>query len=121
MRTGLVALLMLALTATLVQAQPAGSPQHKGHPVVWTVVGAGGGFALGLLAGLNVFDDDVESEQKVWATAAAAAAAGGVAAYLLSRRHTRARPAAPARLTDAEIRALAAQVRLGAALAAAAR
>jgi hypothetical protein len=85
------------------------------------VVGAGGGFALGLLAGLNVFDDDVESEQKVWATAAAAAFAGGVAAYLLSRQRTRVRPAAPARLTEAEIRALAAQVRLGAPLAAAAR
>jgi hypothetical protein len=121
MRTGLVALLMLALTAALAQAQPAGSPQHKGHPVVLTVVGAGGGFALGLLAGLKMFDDDVESEQKVWATAAAAAFAGGLAAYMLSRQRTRARPAAPARLTDAEIRALAAQVRLGAALSAAPR
>jgi len=29
---------------------------------------------------LKVFDDDVESEQKVWATAVAGAAAGGLAA-----------------------------------------
>jgi peptidoglycan/LPS O-acetylase OafA/YrhL len=109
MRTGFAALLMLALTATLAHAQAAGSPRHNSHPVVWTAVGAGGGFALGLLAGLRAFDDDVESEQKVWATAVAGAAAGGLVAYMLSRQHTRARPAAPARLTEAEIRALSSQ------------
>jgi hypothetical protein len=59
-----------------------------------------------------VFDDDVESEQKVWATAIASGAAGGAIACMLSRRSKPVHRPAPATLTDAELRNLASRVRL---------
>jgi hypothetical protein len=110
MRTGLTVLLLLALGAAAAHAQPA-SQSHKNHAVVWTAVGAGGGFALGTVAGLSMFDDAIDSDRKVWTTAVACAAAGGVVAFLLSRPHKAARHAAPALLTDVEVRALAASAR----------
>ena len=110
MRRGLTVLLFLALGATAAQAQSAPQP-HKSHAVVWTAVGAGGGFALGTVAGLSMFDDAIDSDRKVWTTAVVSAAAGGVVAFLLSRPHKAARHAAPARLTDVEVGALAASAR----------
>ncbi len=67
--------------------------------VVGTVVGAAGGFALGLFAGLNWFDDAVDSDRKVWTTAIAFAAAGGAAGYFIGRSvdSRRAAPRPPVR------------------------
>ena len=62
-----------------------------------------------MFLGLKVFDDDVESEQRVWATAIAAAA-GGAIACLLSRRTKPVQRPAPATLTDGELRELASGV-----------
>jgi hypothetical protein len=99
-------LLVLALTATIARAQPAPT-RHKPHTFAWTVIGAGAGFGVGLVAGLDVFDDAINSDRKVWTTAIASAAAGGAIAYLLSRpRRSTAQPT-PQRLTDGEARALA--------------
>ena len=109
MRKTTAALLMLILLPAAALAQPAGSPPHKGHPVAWTIAGAGGGFALGMFVGLKAFDDDVDSDRKVWTTAVVSAAAGGAIAYLLSRRHTPARRAGASPLTDAELHELAAR------------
>ena len=113
MRRGFAALLMLALTATVAHARPAASPSHQDHAIAWTAVGAGAGFGAGLVAGLGMFDDAVNSDRKIWTTAVVSAAAGGVVAFLLSRSHEASRHAwTKAPLTDAEVRAMTAQVRL---------
>lgn len=64
--------------------------------VLWTVVGAGAGFAAGVFIGLNKFDDALYSDRKVWTTAIVGAAAGGVAGALLSRNTSRSVPIASA-------------------------
>jgi hypothetical protein len=53
--------------------------------VIWTIVGAGAGFAAGVFIGLNKFDDAIDSDRKVWTTAIVGAVGGGVAGALLSR------------------------------------
>jgi hypothetical protein len=52
---------------------------------ILTIAGAGGGFALGTFIGLDVYDDAINSDQKVWTTAALMAAGGGVAGYFIGR------------------------------------
>jgi len=64
--------------------------------VLWTVVGAGAGFAAGVFIGLNKFDDALYSDRKVWTSAIVGAAAGGVAGALLSRNIGRSVPVATA-------------------------
>lgn len=60
--------------------------------VIWTVVGAGAGFAAGVYLGFNKFDDAVYAERKIWTTAIIGAASGGVAGALLSRNLSRSVP-----------------------------
>lgn len=81
------------------QAQaPAGSSSRG--TLVWTVAAAGGGFGVGLWAGLTKFDDSINSERKVWTTAIVGAAVGAVSGYFIARsRSSRPAPAAPARTT----------------------
>src|SRR5262245_534087 len=105
MRAGFAALLMLILSATAARAQPAGST-HRSHPVIWTGAGSAGGLALGTYVGLHVFDDDVDSEQQVWATAIFSAVACGAIAFMASRSHTPSPRRSPSRLTEAEVRLL---------------
>jgi membrane protein YqaA with SNARE-associated domain len=60
---------------------------------MWTAVGVGAGFGVGLWAGLTAFDDAVNSDRKVWTSAVVGAAVGGVTGYLIGRaRHDRTRP-----------------------------
>jgi hypothetical protein len=49
------------------------------------LAGGGGGFVIGLIAGLAVFDDATNSDRKVWTTALLSAAGGAVGAYFLGR------------------------------------
>jgi peptidoglycan/LPS O-acetylase OafA/YrhL len=93
--------LMLAVVcgiASSAQAQaPAGRSTSRGT-VVWTIAGAGGGFGIGLWAGLTKFDDSINSDRKVWTTAIIGAAAGAVSGYFIGRsRSEPTSPASPAR------------------------
>ena len=63
---------------------PTGAPASTSRRVLWTLVGAGAGFAAGLVFGLRQFDDAVDSDRKVWTSAVVGAAAGGVAGALIS-------------------------------------
>ena len=119
----LALLVSSALFSPALAQQP---PGRGGHTVVWTTVGAGAGFGVGVFAGLTVFDDAVNSDRKVWTSAIVGAAAGGTLAYLLSRARRDASPARAVssihrpglfrpdtlRLNDADVRALAASTRL---------
>lgn len=84
------ALLILACAPAHGQSASRGS----GRQVMWTAVGAGAGFGVGLWAGLTAFDDAVNSDRKVWTSAVVGAAVGGVTGYLIGRsRRDRTRPA----------------------------
>jgi hypothetical protein len=69
---------------TRAAAAPAGAPTSTSRRVLWTLVGAGAGFAAGLVFGLRQFDDAIDSDRKVWTSAVVGAAAGGVAGALIS-------------------------------------
>ncbi len=78
-----VALLVwTALSGTALAQQPPGS---GGRTALWTSVGAGAGFGLGLFGGLVAFDDAINSDRKVWTSAIVGAAAGATVGYLITR------------------------------------
>lgn len=57
--------------------------KKKNHK--WLIpVGIGAGFAIGTLAGLQAFDESINSDQKVWTTAILSAAAGGFAGWAIA-------------------------------------
>ena len=100
-----------ALFSPALAQQPSG---RGGRTALWTAVGAGSGFGIGLFAGLTAFDDAINSDRKVWTSAIVGAAAGGTLAYLLTR--TRRQPS-PLRvearpLSEGDVRTLAASTRL---------
>jgi hypothetical protein len=55
------------------------------YRTIGLVAGAGGGFTLGLFAGLAAFDDAINSDRKVWTAALLSAAGGAVGGYFLGR------------------------------------
>jgi hypothetical protein len=65
--------------------QPARKSESSKFRAIFTIGGAGGGFALGLAGGVAAFDDAINSDQKVWTTAILAGVAGGVGGYFLGR------------------------------------
>ncbi len=93
---------------------------------MWTSIGAGAGFGLGLFAGLTAFDDAINSDRKVWTSAIVGAAAGGTLGYLISRARRHRSPSRQAispalpppqmvttpPLTDRDVVVLAASTRL---------
>ena len=100
-------LLMALLAAVPVAAEPkragtepkrapAAKSSSTNKRVLWTVIGAGAGFAAGTFIGFNKFDQAVYAERKIWTTAIVGAAAGGVAGALLSRNTSRSVPIANA-------------------------
>ena len=123
LRLAIVFLLWSALSSSA-QAQPA--PSAEGRTALWTSVGAGAGFGVGLWAGLTAYDDAINSDRKVWTSAIIGAAAGGTLAYLLTRarRHPSPSNVATSRrgprserfeappLTEADVRTLASSTRL---------
>ena len=74
------------------QSAPKSGESHK-YQTIFTLSGAGGGFTVGLFAGLAAFDDAINSDRKVWTTAALSAVGGAFAGYFLGRaldkRHKR--------------------------------
>ncbi|MCI0349236.1 MAG: hypothetical protein L0Z53_07420 [Acidobacteriales bacterium] len=66
--------------------QPASksTESHK-YRTIFTIAGGGGGFAVGVFAGLAAFDDAINSDRKVWTTAILSAAGGAVGGYFLGR------------------------------------
>jgi hypothetical protein len=96
-------LLIAVLAAVPAAAEPERTPARAASAqaaksssttkrVIWTVVGAGAGFAAGVFIGLSKFDDALYSDRKVWTSAIVGAAAGGVAGALLSRNTGRSVP-----------------------------
>lgn len=106
----LVGLLVFAMAAAPVEAR-----SRAGKTGLWTAVGAGAGFGIGMLVGLTAFDDAINSDRKVWTTAVAGAAAGGALGFFLSRGRVKggASPThTPPPLTDRDVDALARSVAL---------
>ena len=107
--SGLIVTAILLAGASPAHAQT----RSSGRAALWTIVGAGAGFGLGLFLGLNAFDDAINSDRKVWTSAIAGAAAGGTLGYLVGRsQRSASTPAASAALTEREVRSLAQSVRL---------
>lgn len=69
------------------------SKKSSRSTAIWTAAGAGAGFGIGLTAGLNKYDDAINSDRKVWTSAIVGAAIGAAGGYLISRLRNRARPA----------------------------
>ena len=92
--TSLVIVTLLFTSALLRAEDGAAAAQGRGFKPIWTAVGAGAGFGLGVWAGLTRFDDAINSDRKVWTTAIVSAAIGGVLGYLVDRRQARANPSA---------------------------
>ena len=82
----LFAISMLLISGQAMAQQPAAKTEtsHK-YRIIFTASGAGGGFALGLFAGLAKFDDAINSEKKVTTSAIFGAAGGAAGGYFLGR------------------------------------
>lgn len=118
MRRSILVAAILMLACAPAHAQP--QSRSAGGQVIWTAVGAGAGFGVGLWAGLTAFDDAVNSDGKVWTSAVVGAAAGGVTGYLIGRARRDRTKASPSRtasidrpLDAALVRELARSVRFG--------
>ncbi len=89
------ALICTQLAVSTASAQQRSTPPEvRENRAVWTAVGAGAGFGLGVYAGFLLFDDALCSDRKVWTTAILSAIAGGVVGNLLARQSRD--PVAPA-------------------------
>lgn len=77
-------LALLAANAGFAQQSSPNSESTKFRGI-FTLAGAGGGFALGLSAGLTAFDDAINADRKVWTTAILAGVGGGIGGYFLGR------------------------------------
>src|SRR5512133_2564419 len=77
--------LMLFCVPAPARAQSSDPPKPRSHKgrIIGTIVGAAGGFALGVFAGIGAYDDAINSDQKVWTMAAVFGAAGGVGGYFV--------------------------------------
>lgn len=87
----LAVLIVMLVASSAVSAQTVASTPNSGagHTTLWTLVGAGAGFGVGIWAGLHVFDDSVNSERKVWTTTIVSTAAGAVLGHLIGRSRSR--------------------------------
>ena len=93
------ALIALLMTSSIVLADDGRartSANARSVAPVWTFVGIGAGFGVGLWAGFSAFDESINSERKIWTSAIVGAAAGGLLGYFVDRQRAKS-PAAPAR------------------------
>lgn len=61
------------------------SPESHKYRTIFTIVGGGGGFALGVFAGIGAFDDSLNASRKITTTALVLAAGGAIGSYFLGR------------------------------------
>ena len=66
------------------QSSPQSGESHK-YRTTLALAGGGGGFAVGLFAGLAAFDDATNSDRKVWTTAILAGVGGALGGYIAGR------------------------------------
>jgi len=66
------------------QPEQKSNQSHKFRTIL-TIVGGGGGFALGIFAGISAYDDAINADRKVWATALIGATGGAIGGYFLGR------------------------------------
>jgi hypothetical protein len=91
MRVALVSILLCLFvlsqtTYAWSEDRPLSNPQSQKKSHKWLIaVGAGAGFAVGLLIGFSAFDQAINSDQKIWTSAAVGAAAGGIGGWLWAR------------------------------------
>lgn len=88
MKSRLILCSLLALFTSrwaLGQQSASGNTESHRYRTVFTLAGGGGGFALGMFAGLAAFDDAINSDRKVWTTAALSGVGGAVAGYFIGR------------------------------------
>jgi hypothetical protein len=101
MKNRIIASALFALVAgqPVYSQTPAAPKESHKYRTIFTLSGAGGGFALGVFAGLAAFDDSVNSDRKVWTTALVSAAGGAVGGYFVGRtvdkRHMKRSSTAP--------------------------
>jgi len=67
------------------QLPEANQRESSTYRTIGLLAGGGGGFTLGLFAGLAAFDDDLNSDRKLWTAALLSAAGGAVGGYFLGR------------------------------------
>jgi len=83
----ILCVLLVGVTSTSAfgqQSSPLSGESHK-YRTILTLAGGGGGFAVGLFAGLAAFDDATNSDRKVWTTAILAGVGGALWGYFLGR------------------------------------
>ena len=87
MNTRWIACSLLPLFACSLAFGQSGSLNNESYKyrTIFTLAGGGGGFAVGVFAGLAAFDDATNSDRKVWTTAALSAVGGAVGGYFLGR------------------------------------
>ena len=80
-------ILLVGVTSTSAFGQQSSPPSGESHKyrTILTLAGGGGGFAVGLFAGLAAFDDATNSDRKVWTTAILAGIGGSIGGYFLGR------------------------------------
>ena len=82
----IVSILMLILSCEALAQQPIVKPKTSSkYRKIFTIAGGGGGFALGMFAGLSAYDDAINSDKKVTTAAIVGGAGGAVGGYLLGR------------------------------------
>ena len=79
-------MLMLFISSEAFAQQPAGNIENSSrYRKIFTIAGGGGGFAVGMFAGLAKFDDAVNSTDKVTTAAVVGGVGGAVGGYFLGR------------------------------------
>ncbi|HEU0005525.1 MAG TPA: hypothetical protein VFS12_05980 [Terriglobia bacterium] len=83
----ILCVLLVGVTSTSALGQQSSPPRGESHKyrTILTLAGGGGGFAVGLFAGLAAFDDATNSDRKVWTTAILAGVGGAIGGYFLGR------------------------------------
>jgi hypothetical protein len=75
---------------------------HK-HAIVFALLGFGAGFGIGTAAGLDAYDDAINSDRKVWTSALVAGGVGGALGWAWGAHVDHRHAAASARSLDARL------------------